>query len=56
MLKIAAKMLYPIVSRVDESVPNILHGIQPPKTEENETATNRDPAPCHILKRPNRSI
>ena len=33
-----------------------MHGMQPPKTEENETATNIDPAPCHILKRPNRSI
>ena len=52
----AAKRLYPIVSRVVESVPNILHGIQPPKTEENETATSKDPAPCHNLKCPNRSI
>lgn len=33
-----------------------MHGMQPPKTEENETATNKDPAPCHILKCPNRSI
>jgi len=33
-----------------------VHGRQPPKTEENEIATNIDPAPCHILKCPNLSI
>jgi len=56
ILKIAAKMLYPTVCRVEESVPDIRHSIQPPKTEENETDTNNDPAPCHTLKCPNRSI
>ena len=30
--------------------------MQPPKTEENETATKMDPAPCHTLKCPNLSI
>ena len=30
--------------------------MQPPKTEENETATRTEPAACHILKCPNLSI
>lgn len=30
--------------------------MQPPKTEENETATKTEPAPCHNLKCPNLSI
>lgn len=55
-LKIAAKTLYPTVSKVEEVEPIILQGKQPPKTEENETATRRDPATCQILKRPNLSI
>lgn len=55
-LNIAANMLYPIVSRRDELEPKILQGKQPPKTDENETATKRDPAACHILKCPNLSI
>lgn len=55
-LKTDANVLYPIVCRVDELVPRILQGIQPPKTDENETATKADPAPCHILKCPNLSI
>lgn len=55
-MKIAANTLYPIVCRVDELEPNILQGKQPPKTEENETATKADPAPCQILKCPNLSI
>ena len=55
-LKIAAKTQYEIVSTVTEEVPRIVQGMQPPKTEENETATKTDPAPCHILKCPNLSI
>lgn len=55
-LKIAADMLYETVSIVEEQEDKILHGKQPPKTEENETATKTDPAPCHILKCPNLSI
>lgn len=49
-------MLYPTVCNVDELEPKILQGKQPPKTDENETATKIDPAPCHILKCPNLSI
>lgn len=45
-----------MVRQVDEDVANILQGMQPPKTEENEMATKTDPAPCHTLKCPNRSI
>uniref|UniRef100_A0A2P2LCQ2 Major facilitator superfamily domain-containing protein 12 isoform X2 n=1 Tax=Rhizophora mucronata TaxID=61149 RepID=A0A2P2LCQ2_RHIMU len=55
MLKTAAEMLYEMVFTANEQVPNSLQGQQPPKTEENETATNKDPAPCHTLKRPNLS-
>lgn len=39
-----------------ESEPISLQGKQPPNTEENETATKRDPARCHTLKCPNLSI
>lgn len=56
MLKIAANTLYEIVSIFDDWVLRIVQGMQPPKTEENETATNKDPAACHILKCPNLSI
>lgn len=55
-LKIAANTQYEIVSTFNVEVERILHGMQPPKTEENETATKTDPAPCHILKCPNLSI
>lgn len=55
-LKMAAKTQYEIVSTVSEDVARILHGMQPPKTEENETATKTDPAACRILKCPNLSI
>ena len=39
-----------------ESEPISLQGKQPPNTEENETATKRDPAICHTSKCPNLSI
>jgi hypothetical protein len=55
-LKIAANKLYPTVCNSDEEVPKILQGTQPPKTDENETATKTEPAACHILKCPNLSI
>jgi hypothetical protein len=55
-LKIAADVLYETVSTTDEQEAKILHGKQPPKTEENEMATKIDPAPCHTLKCPNLSI
>jgi len=55
-LKIAADVLYETVSTTDEQEAKILHGKQPPKTEENEIATKIDPAPCHTLKCPNLSI
>jgi hypothetical protein len=55
-LKIAANKLYPTVCNSDEEIPKILQGTQPPKTEENETATKTEPEACHILKCPNLSI
>ena len=55
-LKIAADVLYEIVSINGEQEAKILHGKQPPKTEENEMAAKIDPAPCHFLKCPNLSI
>ena len=56
ILKIAANMLYDNVSRVKELLWRIVQGKHPPKTDENEIATNRDPAACQILKCPNLSI
>lgn len=56
ILKIAANTLYDTVSNVNESLWKIVHGKQPPKTEENEIATSKDPAACQILKCPNLSI
>ena len=56
ILKITANVLYETVSTTDEKVESFLQGIQPPKTEENDTATTTDPAACHILKCPNLSI
>lgn len=55
-LKIAANVLYETVSTIVEKDERSLQGIQPPKTEEKETATKIAPAPCHILKCPNLSI
>jgi len=55
-LKIAANVLYPTVSKVDELVPISLQGTQLPKTDEKEIATKIDPPACHSLKCPKRSI
>lgn len=55
-LKIAANVLYPTVSIVDEIVPVSLQGKQLPKTDEKEIATKMDPPACHSLKCPKRSI
>jgi hypothetical protein len=55
-LKIAANILYDNVSIVEELLWRSEQGKQPPKTEENEIATNKDPAACQILKCPNLSI
>jgi hypothetical protein len=55
-LKIAANVLYPTVSRVDELVPVSLQGTQAPKTEEKEIATKTDPPACQSLKCPKQSI
>lgn len=56
MLKIAANMLYDNVSTDEELLWRIVQGKQPPKTDENDIATNKDPAACQILKCPNLSI